>query len=98
QDDLKHRVTPSRQMRKGRHDAGAVVLIKTVKFADRPFLDQFAGVECAFKHAFAMGWNQQIGSQAADDLERLAKEGAGDFQFVVTQSEIEARCDQYRRM
>ena len=56
--DLKQRVMPTRQPAERRNDAGAVVLVKTVKLAHRAFLNVFAGIEGAFEHAFAMRRHQ----------------------------------------
>ena len=96
--DLKQRVMPPRQTLESRRDAGAVVLIETVKLADRPFFNVLAGIEGAFEHAFAMRRHQEIGADAANDVERFAKERARNFQFVIAQAEIETGGDQHRRV
>ena len=58
QHDLEHRVTATRQARERGEDAGPVILIEAVILADGAFLDWLAGIERAFKHAFAMRWHQ----------------------------------------
>ncbi len=86
------------QSRKRRDDAGAVIFIHTVELANRSLGEGFTGIEAAFQHAFAMRRDQKTGPGAADHLERLPQQRAGDRKFILAKPEIETGGHQNRGM
>ncbi len=82
----------------GTADAGAIIDVKTVKFRDRPLLDQIGGIEIAFKDDLGLRRHLEIHRLAFHQLQRLAEEATDIVIFVVAETKIELRAEQHSRV